>query len=963
MTSWLRSSLRKKGPQAFGYPAMGSGFLVRDPGESSGRILAETFERHWHQLRGIATHNTAVPSADDVVAVINLLDQMIALLQMELSTEAEDVLSIDEGDSINEDPLASLSDSSSPCLDILLSENIPAHILAAARMPLLPEQQDRLRAQQLKLYEALLGGSSSRAKHLLSHQPFLKPLIDLLSEFVSDSDADFHSAKIHQFKNAAEFTSLETELHLVMVLNLLCSRLMEKDNRHLLQVFFNVGHQIDGTSDDVPNGENSVSPKFLIFSILVEFLHRDGLVGQHARDALLLSMSLSNKHQDLGRHITKHTNFCPVLATGLSGLYSLLPRHLVQSPTTFSETGFHRISNADLAEMPELSAFLSSLQFCDAVVQVAHPSVRQHLLGLIYMGFLVPVLGPALTQTIESELICSTAYVELFLRRISEPALLAVFLRYIFTDTCEGKSIIDTLINRIALQSQLCVVTLALFETLIGLNCEDVMLWLVFRHLIPMHHLLPIQRVTIRQPDLLGRAAEKFLSLTPICCSESRSYVAQEAKEKGVSMNLPTFLVGLSRPSVEDGISLDSSISGEFSYNSYLADARQLVRLRYEATQCWLYDYDGLNPPPLDQKSQFGHRVVSRQPSVSCDNEHPEGPRMTSTPTGSSGPLSLTDEELDRDFWNLMKLDSSVVAEVRQLQTSLIKSQGDNISMSSGGISLNSSQDELSPRLAQEANDLSPPNGSLGSFLDLVLEKVELMTSNDLTTNLLVTSLISQLASYPQPLLRSVLIHPDVVLQPSVRGLYGAIASVRQKLDNIMPTLSGAEEAVQMARRFLVDRLTVSQPKRRDSNISIMSSISTFGQEARATRNSFSAAFSSMFRRKSGLTNTDSLPPYHSSGEGSPSAPQARRSVQFSRRLSREAKQLALAAVILEEWLQELAAIAQEQSLLQKEQAAYHLGLAASLEKVMPGGHLMEGKHNSNILSSAEDGSLKETRS
>ena len=46
---------------------------------------------------------------------------------------------------------------------------------------LLPEQQDKLRAQQLKLYEALLGGSSLRAKHLLSHQPFLKPLIDLLS--------------------------------------------------------------------------------------------------------------------------------------------------------------------------------------------------------------------------------------------------------------------------------------------------------------------------------------------------------------------------------------------------------------------------------------------------------------------------------------------------------------------------------------------------------------------------------------------------------------------------------------------------------------------------------------------------------------------------------------------------------------------------------------------------------------
>jgi hypothetical protein len=63
---------------------------------------------------------------------------MIALLQMELSTEAEDVLSsleADEADSHPESDPLSLTESNSPCLDILLSENIPAHILAASRMP------------------------------------------------------------------------------------------------------------------------------------------------------------------------------------------------------------------------------------------------------------------------------------------------------------------------------------------------------------------------------------------------------------------------------------------------------------------------------------------------------------------------------------------------------------------------------------------------------------------------------------------------------------------------------------------------------------------------------------------------------------------------------------------------------------------------------------------------------------
>jgi hypothetical protein len=60
----------------------------------------------------------------------------------------------------------------------------------------------------------------------------------------------------------------------------------------------------------------------------------------------------------------------------------------------------------------------------------------------------------ALFQSLESELICSTAYVELFIRKISEPRLLAVFLRFIFTDTHEGKPIIDILVDRLGLQSQ-----------------------------------------------------------------------------------------------------------------------------------------------------------------------------------------------------------------------------------------------------------------------------------------------------------------------------------------------------------------------------------------------------------------------------------------------------------------------------------------------------------------------------
>lgn len=52
---------------------------------------------------------------------------------------------------------------------------------------------------------------------------------------------------------------------------------------------------------------------------------------------------------------------------------------------------------------------------------------------------------------------------------------------------------------------QLCVIAL------VNLNCKDVMFWLIFRHRIPLKHLLASQKGSIRQADLHGRTAEKLL--------------------------------------------------------------------------------------------------------------------------------------------------------------------------------------------------------------------------------------------------------------------------------------------------------------------------------------------------------------------------------------------------------------------------------------------------------------------
>lgn len=230
-------------------------------------------------------------------------------------------------------------------------------------------------------------------------------MLELL-HFFQDASADSSNSGD---KGTTPSSSADTDLHLVLVLNQLSKSLLE--NLDLLRFFF--------MADEEVHSKSCTDGQFMIFSLLVTFLHRSGHTGQLARDALLHCMSLSKKNENVGNYIADMSNFCPVcdvrnveacsvankrcifqvLATGLSGLYSALPRQL---PAAFEQDDpeFMRISDILLSQksLPELQHFVTSIQFCDAVVQIAHDKVRKQLLNLIIAGFLVPVMGPAITQ-------------------------------------------------------------------------------------------------------------------------------------------------------------------------------------------------------------------------------------------------------------------------------------------------------------------------------------------------------------------------------------------------------------------------------------------------------------------------------------------------------------------------------------------------------------------------------------
>ncbi|CAL1590208.1 unnamed protein product [Knipowitschia caucasica] len=470
-----------------------------------------------HMTGGGMARVGAIP-ADEASAVQNYVEHMLFLLMEE---------EVGQGGAMG------------PILELVVVEGVLERLFLWS---LRRQFTEDMKLEQLRMYQMLL---SQARQPLLHHKPVLRPLMMLLA---SCAGAPTDRGGL-------------VESELVLLLHQLCVVLVKDPS--VLELFFH-------TSED------QGAANFLLFSLLIPYTHRQGLVGQQARDSLLLIMSLSASDLRVAQHIAENTYFCPVLATGLSGLYSSLPARL----QVYSED-WHCLEPHDWQQVPALVHFLHSLDFCSAVTKVAHPSIRFQLLSYIYNGFLVPVLAPALHKCTVEEVMTTTAYLDLFLRSIHEPALLQTFLSFILLHSHDEVHILDTLVSRVNTPFQLGTVSLALFRTLIGLFCEDVMLQLVFRFLVPCSGLSLLTDC--------GSSAESLLRLMPSWCSQTHSFLQ------------PSELVHWPKgthPLVSDvvGFCRSSDILMDVNYLHYLWDAQQAISTAHRACELWSAPYDGLNP-------------------------------------------------------------------------------------------------------------------------------------------------------------------------------------------------------------------------------------------------------------------------------------------------------------------------------------------------------------------------------
>ncbi|XP_064912858.1 FHF complex subunit HOOK-interacting protein 1B isoform X2 [Columba livia] len=248
------SWLSKLNPRGGGQRAPRSASL-QSPVTADPETCLMVFKNHWAQVLRILERRGCSPAPDDLSAVRNHTYQMLNLLAQDRPR--------------GEAPRG-------PILELVAAEDVLERLLG---WQLQGEPSEERKVEQLKLYEMLI---SQARQPLLRHRAVLTPLLRLLGL-------------------CAEPGSAALDNSLVLLLSQLCASVAQEPA--VLELFFH------SPADQGP-------ANLIIFSLLIPFIHHEGVLGQQARDALLLIMAMSAGNPAVARSITDNSYFCPLEARG-----------------------------------------------------------------------------------------------------------------------------------------------------------------------------------------------------------------------------------------------------------------------------------------------------------------------------------------------------------------------------------------------------------------------------------------------------------------------------------------------------------------------------------------------------------------------------------------------------------------------------------------------------------------------
>lgn len=214
----------------------------------------------------------------------------------------------------------------------------------------------------------------------------------------------------------------------------------------------------------VTNTSDKPDYECLLFSYLLQFIHREGKSGDYARTGLLFLLEIcSGNFRD---YILYHSDLCQILAAGLGALYSQLPRKLLvrSTETDFANRKWFATlpllvtrtsslecdSGLDLDEFEVSSSsafktlidsFLKTTEFCQDVLQrCPSRAICMTLLSDIQSFFMENILYPSMLESSDTDgsAVAVISYVEIILLTLQDGELLDLFLRYLIGSDDEG---------------------------------------------------------------------------------------------------------------------------------------------------------------------------------------------------------------------------------------------------------------------------------------------------------------------------------------------------------------------------------------------------------------------------------------------------------------------------------------------------------------------------------------------
>ena len=222
-----------------------------------------------------------------------------------------------------------------------------------------------------------------------------------------------------------------------------------------------------------------------------------------------------------------------------------------------------------------------------------------------------------------------------------------------------------------------------------------------------------------------------FLYLTPSCCTETQFSLENTDVQKD-EHNVES----LSSQQESMLNSRSVRIFLQSSFMDYLHNARIKVRECKKACRCWCAVYDGMDV-------------------------------MTDMPLKSGSSMLITQSKTDRS-------SSSVFSFAARRNSSLSDSDPDKATREKANLTAENAETIVNGFRTYKKEQIHS-TCCLGPFMTFLYEAIENMMENSYYVNLHLTSLVSRLACYPQPILRSLLLNSNLVMQPGLKSLFQVI--------------------------------------------------------------------------------------------------------------------------------------------------------------------------------------------